>query len=98
MKSFFYKMAQLSTWRAGVLDAGFPVIRWHQVPNSTNIVIFLGCFQSDICVIAQTADFGFVPNERMEAVFMSSPQARQHSCSTVKLLPLKYLMLIYVPC
>eukprot|EP00092_Neocalanus_flemingeri_P011464 GFUD01012354.1.p1 GENE.GFUD01012354.1~~GFUD01012354.1.p1 ORF type:complete len:515 (+),score=111.79 GFUD01012354.1:182-1726(+) len=45
-----FGFVQLSSWRPDSLDAGFPVIRWHQ-----------------------TADQGYVPNERMVNVFMASP-------------------------
>jgi len=44
-----FGFVQLAPWRPDTMDAGFPVIRWHQ-----------------------TADYGYVPNERMEKVFMSS--------------------------
>ena len=45
-----FGFVQLASWRPNELDAGFPVIRWHQ-----------------------TADQGYVPNERMKNVFMASP-------------------------
>ena len=45
-----FGFVQLASWRPDSLDAGFPVIRWHQ-----------------------TADMGYVPNARMEKVFMASP-------------------------
>ena len=45
-----FGFVQLASWRPDELDAGFPVIRWHQ-----------------------TADQGYVPNERMKNVFMASP-------------------------
>jgi len=44
-----FGFVQLAPWRPDTMDAGYPVIRWHQ-----------------------TADYGYVPNERMEKVFMST--------------------------
>jgi len=45
-----FGFVQIAMWREGIMDNGFPVIRWHE-----------------------SADFGYVPNEKMPRVFMSVP-------------------------
>ena len=55
-----FGFVQLASWRPDSLEAGFPVIRWHQVRWGAS---------SDQW--AQTADVGYVPNPRMERVFMA---------------------------